>query len=83
MVKKGKGRIKACYDRQPEPKFKGIVKISFQIEPNGRIRKAEVAKPAKLKNAPVGRCLVQTVKSFRFPKFSGKPIKINYPFILR
>jgi len=80
VVRKNKGKIKVCAKR--DPSATGTLTISFQIETNGRVRKASVKSPERFKRSPAGRCVVQAVKTFKFPSFSGKPVKINYPFKL-
>ena len=80
VVQKNKGKIKVCAGR--DPSASGVLTISFQIESNGRVGSASVKSPDRLKTSPAGRCVVQAVKTFRFPAFSGKPLKINYPFKL-
>ena len=82
VVRKNGGKIKSCNQRQPEPKLTGTVKVSFTIQPNGRVKGASIKTP-KFAKAAVGRCVLSAVSSFRFPSHSGAPMKINYPFILR
>ncbi len=82
VVRAHKSMIKACYERQPEPKLSGTLMVTFTILRSGKVSSAAI-KTAKFENTPVGRCVLSSVRSFKFPAHTDPPVKITYPFILR
>jgi predicted Zn finger-like uncharacterized protein len=60
----------------------GKVMVSFQLTPTGKVAGATIKTPAFQKGA-AGRCILSVVRGMRFPAFTGKSIKINFPIILK
>jgi len=71
------GRIRLCFATSPDSE--GVVKIQFVIDPSGIVSNVRVAKTT-LNNAAVEDCLKRRVSLMRFPKFSGTPKTIVFPF---
>ncbi|MCB9548641.1 MAG: AgmX/PglI C-terminal domain-containing protein [Myxococcales bacterium] len=75
-MKQNAGKIRGC--KAQDPTASGTVMVSLVIEKSGQVGQATASGPYKGK--PVGDCVEQQVKSFRFPAFSGEPMRINMPF---
>ena len=60
----------------------GVVTIRATIGNAGRISRGSVVGP--FAGSPVGECVLAAVRSScRFPTFSGPPVTVKYPFVLR
>jgi hypothetical protein len=70
--------VQACYDRY---KVAGLASVQVRIGNSGRVDYARVR--GLFKDTPTGRCVAAAVRGARFPRFTGEPITITYPFILR
>ncbi len=73
-----KGRVQACYDKFRVP---GMATAKVTIGRKGRLTAAVIK--GRFAATPTGACVRSAVMSAKFPKFSGSPIKIQYPFVLR
>jgi len=82
VVRTNKGKVQACYERQPEPRLSGTLMVSFVIQRNGQVTSPAVRTP-QFEGTPVGQCVLSAVRTFQFPEHTDPPVKINYPFILR
>lgn len=74
--------VTACYDRQVEAGAAppgGKVVLRFDIRPTGRTSNARIDR------VPAGfaDCVRAVVQSWRFPQFTGDPIPVEYPLILK
>lgn len=70
--------VQACYDRYKVP---GLANVQVKIGNSGRVDYARTR--GLFKNNPTGRCVEAAVERARFPLFTGEPITITYPYILR
>lgn len=70
--------VQRCYDRFKKP---GMVKVMLQIATSGAVQSAVVK--GRFAGSPTGACVRAAVLKTRFPRFSGKPLTITYPFVLR
>ena len=77
-MKKIMGRVQACYDKY---QVEGNARVKLSIAPTGK--PAGVSIKGKFFGTDTGSCVVKAVKKARFPKFSGKPMTIRYPFLLQ
>lgn len=59
----------------------GTVPVELVIGRAGRVTSATV-KSGPQKGTPVGSCIERKVRAFRFPQFSGDPMRIVMPFAL-
>lgn len=84
MIVNNKEDVQRCMaeQRKADPTLQGQMTVSMQLSGDGRPRRVTVV-PAQFRDAPVGRCLIRSVKAWRFPRFSGAPIPIDFPVILR
>ncbi len=82
VVNRNLERIQFCYDTQlrRNPNLSGKVLVNFSISGNGRISTVKIKTP-KFRGTYLEGCVRKTMKIWRFPKFSGEPIEVDYPFI--
>ena len=73
-----KKRVYACYNKYKVP---GLCEVKVTIGRSGKISDAQVK--GAFRDTPTGACVVKAVPHARFMKFTGEPIVITYPFILR
>ncbi len=59
----------------------GTVPVEMTIGRAGRVTSAKV-KSGPHRGTPVGSCVERKVRAFRFPQFSGDPMRIVMPFAL-
>jgi hypothetical protein len=84
VVKAGSREIRGCYERQliQNPNLEGKVVISWDIGEAGKVLKASV-KSTTLNNPIVENCIVERLKSWRFPEPpAGLVATVQYPFML-
>lgn len=79
VVRQNAGKISGC--KSLDPNASGTVKVTIVINRNGSVGSAAIA-GGPLKGTPVGRCVEDKVRGFRFPQFSGDSMRINMPFRL-
>ncbi|MCB9545043.1 MAG: zinc-ribbon domain-containing protein [Myxococcales bacterium] len=77
VVKQNAGGIRSC--KSQDPSASGTVMVSMVIDRSGSVSSANVPS-GPFKGTPVGGCVEQKVKGFRFPQFRGEPMRINMPF---
>lgn len=82
VVNRKTPRIRMCYDTQLKrnPNLTGKLVINFVIENNGKVSSVRL-KTRKFKGTYLDKCVKRTIRSWRFPKFSGDPVSVDYPFI--
>ncbi|MEE2903102.1 MAG: AgmX/PglI C-terminal domain-containing protein [Myxococcota bacterium] len=80
VIRKHKNAIRTCKSKQKQanPSLGGVMQVKLVIQKNGRTSKVSVA-PPKFSGSTVGNCVISSVKSWRFPKFSGTPIPLDFP----
>jgi predicted Zn finger-like uncharacterized protein len=71
-------KVKDC--RRLEPDIAGQVTVRFTVNGNGRVSGTKTT--GQYANTPIGNCVAQKVRAIRFPRFSGSPFPINFPFSL-
>ncbi|MCB9521831.1 MAG: zinc-ribbon domain-containing protein [Myxococcales bacterium] len=79
VVRKNASSIRQC--RQADPNATGTVMVSMLIGRSGQVQRADV-ESGQFKGTPVGNCVEGKVRSFRFPQFSGEPLRVNMPFAI-
>lgn len=72
-------RISRCYQLHGVP---GLCLIRVTISPDGTVKSA-AAVGGVLANSPTGDCIAKAVKTSTFPTFTGAPVTVTHPFILR
>jgi TonB family protein len=82
VVRRRKGAVKNCYERQLKrnPKLAGTVKIQFTIQQSGRIGQATVLQNTT-GDSGLGTCIVSQIKRWRFRKPDGGSVTVAYPFV--
>lgn len=79
-LRKHKAAIQACRQKQSSASssVEGTLTITFVIEGNGKTKRWE-AKPDNLKSSVGAKCVIDSVKTWSFPKFSGRPMPVDFP----
>jgi len=82
VVNRNIDRIQFCYDTQlrQNPNLSGKVVVNFTVIGEGRISSVKIMTP-QFRGSYLEGCVDKTMKSWRFPKFRGDPIEVDYPFI--
>ena len=83
VVEGNQKAVKFCFERAMKKgqQLNGKMEVEFTIAPSGVVSVVEV-KTAKYKATEFGDCTAQAIKSWKFPRFSGDPVAVEYPFIL-
>jgi hypothetical protein len=79
VIKANEGKWKACGAQAPD--LKGLFTVSTTIERDGSVSAAQVV-TARFRDSAIGPCVEGKVKAFKFPKFSGDPMKVQLPLSL-
>jgi len=82
VIKRHLGQISYCYQRElpKNPSLAGKIKISFFIEMDGTVSRAEVTL-STMENPAVESCIVDRVMKMKFPQPPEEVIHVVYPFI--
>ncbi len=76
--------VRGCYNETlvNDPTAQGRLVVQFTIDPEGQVSAAAVTQN-ELPTDAVGRCVVEAVKRWAFPKPQGGAIvDVTYPFVL-
>jgi Ca-activated chloride channel family protein len=85
VVRTHAAQIRSCYERvlARVPGLAGKVVVKWTIDGQGHVVDATIAQ-TQLKNAEVEACLLQTVRTWRFPPPAGtQRVTVNYPFVFQ
>ena len=84
VLRKYKADINACKEKQAkdDPGLEGVMTVNLVVLKTGRTSQPTVA-PDKFKSSSVGKCVVNSVKGWKFPQFSGRPMPIDFPVPVR
>lgn len=83
VFKKNSKQIRGCYETALEraPNLSGKLAVRLSVLPAGAVDSAEVAS-STLGDAELERCVLDQVRTFKFPAFGGgEKVFITYPFI--
>lgn len=80
VIRGAYGQVSACNANQADKKS-GTVTVRFTIQPSGAVGGAQVT--GGFAGTPVGGCIARVVRGLRFPSFSGSPVTITFPFVLK
>lgn len=74
--------VRACYERAllKEPGLAGKVVLEWTISLSGEVATAKT-KTSTLHNSAVESCILQDLKSWRFPPAKGGLVIVSYPFL--
>lgn len=75
-------QIRSCYERAllKEPGLGGRLVVEWTIGTNGRVA-AVKTRSSTVKGATIPNCVLNSLKTWRFPKPKGGPVVVSYPFI--
>ena len=79
VVRRNARNIQRC--KSEDADASGTVSVMVVIARSGVVDSARVT-GGKFKGTAVGSCVERTVKTYRFPAFSGDPLTVNLPFSL-
>jgi hypothetical protein len=86
VVKENRKPVRECFEKAKKdlPDLKGDMVIHFVVDPEGKVKKAELNQErSTLKAPPVVDCAVKVVLGIKFPPSSrGMDTTVNYPFNL-
>ncbi len=85
VIQRHLGQIRFCYESglQQTPGLSGRVAVKWVISGSGHVSSANVAN-SSLKNQTVEGCIVQRLKSWKFPEpRGGVNVRVNFPFNLK
>ncbi|MEM1026111.1 MAG: AgmX/PglI C-terminal domain-containing protein [Myxococcota bacterium] len=79
-IRRHGGEVRGCVAQQmrEDPSLKGRMQVKLRIAGTGKVMSVSVS-PAQFRDAPVGRCMQRSAKSWRFPRFSGPPFPVEFP----
>jgi hypothetical protein len=86
LVKDQRKQVRECYEkaRKDLPTLQGDLVIHFVLDPEGKVKLAELNQErSTLKSPPVTECAIKVIKGIAFPPSSrGMETEANYPFNL-
>jgi hypothetical protein len=86
IVKDNRQPVRDCMDKAKKelPDLKGDMVIHFVIDPEGKVKKAELNQERSTLKAPaVVECAIKALKGINFPPSSrGMDTTVNYPYNL-
>ena len=84
VVKDNRQTVRECFVKAKKdlPDLKGDMVIHFVVDPDGKVKKAELnVERSALKAPPVVDCAIKTLQGIKFPPSSkGMDTTVNYPF---
>lgn len=83
-VKDNRQPVRDCFDKGKKelPDLKGSLTVHFVIDPDGKVKKAELnLDRSEIKAPVVVECALKAVQAIKFPPSSrGMDTTVNYPF---
>lgn len=84
VVKTNRQAVRDCYDkaRKELPDLQGDMVIHFVLDPDGKVKKAELNQErSSLKSPAVVDCALKVISGIKFPPSSrGMDTTVNYPY---
>ena len=82
VIKGNMNAVKACLERQlkRDDTISGRTEVKFRIQQSGRATNIKLQK--RFKGTVFERCLTQVIRRWRFPRFKGDSIPVEFPLIL-
>lgn len=76
--------MKLCYAEAARKgeKLAGKMEVQMTIDPSGDVSGADINTP-EFKTSTMGQCTVRRVKTWKFPKFTGQPVTVVFPYVLQ
>jgi hypothetical protein len=74
--------VRACYEKAliKEPSLAGKVVLEWTISLSGTVVTAKI-KNSTLRNSTVEGCIIQDLKTWKFPPAKGGLVIVSYPFL--
>ncbi len=84
VLRSNRRDVKRCLKAQAsaDPSLEGTMTVELVIRRSGRPKGVRVRED-KFKRSAVGTCMRSAVKKWRFPKFSGKAMPLDFPVRVR
>jgi hypothetical protein len=86
LVKARRDPVRACYERalKRHPGLKGKMVIHFELDPEGKVTKAELNQQrSKITVKEVVDCAIKVINEIKFPASEkGMVTEVNYPYDL-
>jgi len=84
VLRSNRGDVRRCLEKQAsaDPSLEGTMTVELVIRRSGRPKGVRVRED-KFKRSAVGTCMVSAVKRWRFPKFSGAAMPLDFPVRVR
>jgi hypothetical protein len=86
VIKDNRKGVRDCFDKAKKdlPDLKGDMVIHFVIDPDGKVKKADLNQErSTLKSPAVVDCSIKVLQAIKFPPSSrGMDTTVNYPFNL-
>ncbi len=84
VLRKNGRQVRACIKKQQkaDPDLTGRMAVSMVIQKSGRPMRIKVS-PEKFRGSVAARCLTSSARRWRFPKFSGPKMPIDFPVTLK
>lgn len=84
IVKDNRKPVRECFDKAKKdlPDLKGDMVIHFVVDPDGKVKKAELNQErSTIKSPAVVDCSIKVLQGIKFPPSSrGMDTTVNYPF---
>jgi hypothetical protein len=84
LVQANRQPVRDCFDqaRKDLPDLHGDMVIHFVLDPEGKVKKAELNQErSTMKSPPIVKCAIDVIKSIKFPPSSrGMDTTVNYPY---
>lgn len=83
VIRRHRNQVRSCYERalQKDPALKGKIVVKLAIDGSGRVVSASATDASTLPSEAVRACLVQKVKTWRFPAGGDGMVVVTYPFV--
>ena len=59
----------------------GKLEMQLVIAPSGEVKDVQI-QTERFKNTPMGHCAAKRVKGWHFPRFTGEPMTVVFPYVL-
>jgi hypothetical protein len=86
IVKENRKPVRDCFEKAKKdlPDLKGDMVIHFVVDPDGKVKKADLnVERSTLKSPAVVDCSIKVIQGIKFPASSrGMDTTVNYPFNL-
>jgi TonB family protein len=84
IVRDNRKPVRECFDKAKKnlPALSGTMTIHFVLDPDGKVKKAELnLERSEIKSPEVANCAIDVIKKIKFPPSSrGMESEVNYPF---